>query len=164
MTIPTPTNSSGTPIAASLNGISCPAATDCIAVGSDTTGTLAEQLTAGSGPHALSLTRRGKVIAVLRKPRTLALLVSKLDPRGGRLLGAVALGHHPKGRSQIDWNLQVAGRRLAAGTYMAELVTVLAGGATSDGPSVTFKLESPTGPVGVLSSTCSVAAATSGWC
>jgi hypothetical protein len=76
----------------------------------------------------------------------------------------VALGHHPHGLSQIDWNLQVAGRRLAPGTYMAELVTALAGGATSDGPSVTFKLDYPTGPIRVLSSTCSVAAATSGWC
>ncbi|MBV9364863.1 MAG: hypothetical protein JO286_20590 [Solirubrobacterales bacterium] len=164
MTIPTPTSSSGTPIAASLNGISCPAATDCIAVGSDTAGTLAEQLTTVSGPHALSITRQGKVIALLRKPRTLELLVSKLGPRGGRLLGAVALGSHPKGRSQIDWNLHVAGRRLAAGTYMAELVTVLAGGATSDGPAVTFKLDYPSGPIRVLSSTCSVAAATSGRC
>jgi hypothetical protein len=164
MTIPTPTNSSGTPIAASLNGISCPAATDCIAVGSDAAGTLAEQLTTVSGPLALSMTRQGKVIALLRKPRTLALLVSKLGPRGGRLLGAVAVGHHPKGRSQIDWNLGVAGHRLAPGTYMAELVTSLPRGETSDGPAVTFKLDSPTGPVGVLSSTCSVAAAISGWC
>ena len=164
MSIPTPTNPSGTPIAASLDGISCPSTTDCIAVGSDTAGTLAEQLTDGSGPHALSLTRHGAVLALLRKPRTLELLVFKLGPRGGRLLGAVALGDHRKGRSQIGWNLRVAGRRLAAGTYMAQLVAVLAGGATSDGPGVTFKLNYPTGPVRVLSSTCSVAAATSHRC
>ena len=164
MSIPTPTNPSGTPIAASLNGISCPSTTNCIAVGSDTAGTLAEQLTAASGPHALSLTRHGEVLALLRKPRTLELLVFKLGPRGGRLLGAVALGQHPRGRSQIGWNLVVAGRRLAAGTYTAELVAVLPRGATSDGPAVTFKLDSPSGPIRVLSSTCSVAAATSHRC
>ena len=164
MTIPTPTNSSGTPIAARLSGISCPTATNCIAVGSDTTGTLAEQLTTVSGPHALTITRQGKVIALLRKPRTLELLVSKLGPRGGRLLGAVVLGHHPKGRSQIDWNLHVAGHRLAGGTYTAELVAALPRGATSDGPAVTFKLDFPTGPIRVLSSTCSIAAAANGRC
>jgi hypothetical protein len=45
MSIPTPTNSSGAPIAASLDGISCPSVRDCIAVGSDTAGTLAELYT-----------------------------------------------------------------------------------------------------------------------
>jgi hypothetical protein len=164
MSIPTPTNSSGTPIAASLNGISCPSTTDCIAVGSDTAGTLAEGLTDASGPHALSLTRHGQVLALLRKPRTLELLVFKLGPRGGRLLGAVALGDHPKGRSQIGWNLRVAGRPLAAGTYTAELVAVLPRGATSNGPAVTFKLGDPAGPIRVLSPTCSVAAATGDQC
>ncbi len=164
MSIPTPTNPSGTPIAASLNEISCPSATDCIAVGSDTAGTLAEQLTVTSGPHALSITRRGEVLALLRRPRTLELLVFRLGRRGGRLLGAVALGPHLKGRSQIRWNLHVAGHRLAGGTYMAELVAALPGGASSDGPAVTFKLEYPTGPIRVLSATCSIAAATSHRC
>ncbi|MBV9714839.1 MAG: hypothetical protein JOZ64_05635 [Solirubrobacterales bacterium] len=159
MSIPTPTNPSGTPIAASLNGISCTSTTNCIAVGSDTAGTLAEQLTAASGPHALSITRRGEVLALLRRPRTLELLVFRLGRRGGRLLGAVALGHHRKGRSRIRWNLHLAGHRLAAGTYMAELVAALPHGTTT-GPAVTFNLPYPTGPIRVLSATCSVAAAT----
>lgn len=45
MSIPTPTNSTGVPINASLDGISCPSAQACIAVGKDTAGTLAEQYT-----------------------------------------------------------------------------------------------------------------------
>jgi hypothetical protein len=110
------------------------------------------------------LTRQGEVLALLRKPRTLELLVFKVGSRGGRPLGAVTLGQHPRGRSLIAWNLHVAGHRLTPGTYMAELVTLLAGGAISDGPSVSFKLDSPTGPVRVLSATCSVAAATKGRC
>ena len=61
---------------------------------------LTEQFTGGSGPHGLSLTRRGEVLALLRKPHELELLVFKLGRRG-RLLGAVALGHHTKGRSLI---------------------------------------------------------------
>ena len=97
----------------------------------------------GSGSHALSITRQGKVIALLRKPRTLELVVSKLGPRGGCVLGAVARGHHPKGRSQISWNLHVPGHLLTPGTYMGELVTVLPRGATSDGPAVMFKLYYP---------------------
>ena len=45
MSIPTPKNSSGAPIAARLAGISCPSAQACIAVGKDTAGTLAEKFT-----------------------------------------------------------------------------------------------------------------------
>lgn len=152
-----------------LLGVSCHSTPSCTAVGysAPITGgnfsTLAEQLTGGSGPHGLSLTRHGQVLALLRKPRNLELLVFKLG-RHGRLLGVVALGQHRKGRSLIRWNMRVAGRRLAAGTYMAELVAALGRGATSDGPSVTFKLTFPTGPIRVQSSTCSVAAASLGRC
>jgi hypothetical protein len=45
MSIPTPTNSSGVPIAARLAGISCPSTQACIAVGRDTAGPLAEKFT-----------------------------------------------------------------------------------------------------------------------
>jgi hypothetical protein len=156
-----------------LLGDSCVSALSCTAVGYFTglgvgagpppEQTLVEQLTPGPGPHALSLTRRGHVLALLRKPRNLELLVFRLG-RHGRLLGAVGLGHHPKGRSLIRWNMRVTGRRLAAGTYTAELVAALGRGAASDGPSVTFKLTYPTGPIRVQSSTCSVSKASSNRC
>lgn len=156
-----------------LLGDSCISGLSCTAVGyftglgvgadAPTDQTLVEQLTPAPGPHALSLTRRGQVLALLRKPRNLELLVFRLG-RHGRLLGAVGLGHHPKGRSLIRWNMRVAGRRLAAGTYMAELVAARGRGATSDGPSVTFKLTYPTGPIRVQSSTCSVSKASSNRC
>jgi hypothetical protein len=79
------------------------------------------------------------VLALLRNPRTIELLAFKLGPRE-HLLGAVPLGHHPKGRSLIPWNLHVAGQRLAPGSYLAELVAALGHGATSAGPIVKFTL------------------------
>ncbi len=120
---------------------------------------LAEQFSAAGSPHGLSLTRRGDVLALLRKPRTLELFVFKLGLRG-RLLDAVALGHHPVGRSRISWDLRVGGHRLRVGRYIAELVAVFGHGATSDGPSVTFRLTHD-GRIRVLSASCSVSAAAS---
>ena len=151
-----------------FEGVSCHSKLLCMAVGHLTQpggggGSTLAELGTGSSPHGLSLTRNGEVLALLRKPRTIALLVFKLG-RHGRLLGAVPLGRHPKGRSQIDWNVRVAGHRLAPGTYMAELVAALPRGATTDGPNVTFTLTYPSGPIRVLSATCSVAGATGNRC
>ncbi|MBV9197835.1 MAG: hypothetical protein JO168_27175 [Solirubrobacterales bacterium] len=154
--------------AAELFGISCTSSTACTAGGDyiDASGnalSLADRYTGAGSPHALSLTRRGDVLALLRKPRRLELLVVEHGRRHG-LLGAVPLGRHPKGRSLIAWNLRVGGRRLGAGTYTAELVSMLADGATSAGPSVTFALDFPSGPIRALSASCSVAAAAKGRC
>jgi hypothetical protein len=74
------------------------------------------------------------VLALLRKPRTLELLVFQRG-RHGHLLGPVALGSHPRGLSQIRWNLRVGGRKLRAGSYPAELVATFGRGITSNGPS-----------------------------
>lgn len=150
-----------------LTGVSCSSAATCTAAGlfvnfSRKFETLAERFVAAGSPHALSLTSRGTVLALLRKPRTLELLVFQRG-RHGHLLGPVALGSHPRGLSRIRWNLRVGGRKLAAGTYTAELVAVFARGVTSDGPSVTFDL-TRAGLVRVLSATCSVAAAERGRC
>ena len=151
-----------------LNGVSCSSPGVCTAVGSfktfsGTIETLAERFVAAGSPHGFSLTRNGTVLALLRKPRTLELLVFQLG-RHGHLLGPVALGNHPRGLSQIRWNLRVAGRKLRAGTtYTAELVAVFGQGVSSDGPSVTFDL-SRAGVVRVLSATCSVTAAERGRC
>jgi hypothetical protein len=149
-----------------LSGVSCSSATACTAVGAyksgATTLTLAERFSGGGSPHGFSLTRRGDVLALLHKPRTLELLVFE---HGGResLLGAVALGDRRAGRSQIHWDLRVDGHRLHAGRYSAELVTVLGRGATTSGPSVRFVL-TRRGRVRVLSATCSVAAAATNRC
>src|SRR5262249_20167333 len=108
------------------------------------------------------LAPNGTVLALLRKPRTLELLVFQRG-RHGHLLGAVALGNHPRGLSRIRWNLRVDGKRLPAGTYTAELVAAFGRGVTSDGPSVTFGL-ARAGLVRVRSATCSVTAAERGRC
>lgn len=151
-----------------LGGVSCPAPTACTAVGDYHNGagsvlTLAERFSGGGSPHALSLTRRGRVIALLRKPRRLELLVFEHGRRKS-LLGSIPLGRQPAGRSIINWNLRLAGHRLPAGRYLAELVAVFAPGLTSSGPTVTFGLAFPTGPIRVLTASCSVASATRGRC
>jgi hypothetical protein len=58
---------------------------------------------------------------ILRKPRTLALLVQA--KRNGRLLdvGVVRLGKHPAGLSYVNWNLQLNGHLLPAGRYEVSL-------------------------------------------
>jgi hypothetical protein len=152
---------------AQFNAVSCTSAATCTAVGifktfSRTFDTLAERFVAAGSPHGFSLTARGTVLALLRKPRTLELLVFQRG-RHGHLLGPVALGSHPRGLSRIRWNLRVAGKRLRAGTYTAELVAVFGRGVTSDGPAVTFDL-TRAGLVRVLSATCSVTAAERGRC
>jgi hypothetical protein len=86
---------------AQFNAVSCTSAATCTAVGifktfSRTFDTLAERFVAAGSPHALSLTSRGTVLALLRKPRTLELLVFQRG-RHGHLLGPVALGSHPAG-------------------------------------------------------------------
>jgi hypothetical protein len=150
-----------------LQAVSCSSAAACTAVGifrtfSRTFDTLAERFVSAGSPHALSLTSRGTVLALLRKPRTIELLVFTRG-RHAHLLGPVALGRHPRGLSRIRWNLRVGGRKLRAGSYTAELVAVFGRGVTSDGPSVAFDL-TRTGVVRVISATCSVAAAERGRC
>jgi hypothetical protein len=120
------------------------------------------QPSASAGPHGLSLTRRGDVVALLRQPRALGLLVFKLGSQA-HLLGAVTLGHAAAGRSEFRWRLRVNGRRLRAGTYLAELVARVGRGRTVAGSGVTFAL-AHTGRIRVRSSTCSVAAATADRC
>jgi len=115
------------------------------------------------GPHALSFTPTGDVLALLDKPRTLELAVFKLGPHAHQL-GTVKLGNAPAGRSRFRWSLSVAGHRLTEGTYIAELVAVPARGKSiAGGPGVTFAL---TGQhrLRVLSATCSLAHALSHRC
>jgi hypothetical protein len=150
-----------------LRGVSCSSPGLCTAVGSFKNGsgqfqTLAERFVSAGSPHALSLTSRGTVLALLRKPRTIELLVFTRG-RHAQLLGSVALGSHRRGLSRIRWNLRVGGRKLRAGAYTAELVAAFGRGVTSDGPSVTFDL-TRAGLVRVRSATCSVAAAQRGRC
>ena len=97
-------------------------------------------------PHGFSLTAKGNVLAQLRKPRTLVLLVyltpkppaQRHTPPSLKLLGRVALGQHPAGLSQITWGLRVHGHRLAAGHYLAELEALIDGDLTTGGPTVNF--------------------------
>jgi hypothetical protein len=151
-----------------LNGVSCSSPGICTAVGLFNTGgqftfhTLADRFVAAGSPHGFSLTRNGSVLALLRQPRALELLVFQRG-RHGHLLGPVALGSRPRGLSRIRWNLRVGGRKLRAGSYTAELVAVFGRGVTSNGPSVTFDL-TRAGLVRVRSATCSVAAAERGRC
>lgn len=111
------------------------------------------------GPHALTLTSNGEVLALLHKPRELRLIVFALGREAHRV-GTVALGSAPAGRSRFAWDLRVAGHRLPAGTYTAELASA---GSTSGGPGVLFTVTRD-GRLQVGSSTCSVAAALGGRC
>lgn len=121
------------------------------------------QPSSAAGPRALSLTRSGEVLALLHKPRKLELIVFAVGTHA-HLLGVVNLGHRPAGRSRIRWDLRVAGHRLRRGTYTAELAAVPRHGLTVGGPGVTFKRTYPTGPIRVLSSSCSLADAATGRC
>jgi hypothetical protein len=112
------------------------------------------QPSAAAGPHALSLTRTGEIVALLHKPRTLELIVFQLGPRAHRL-GTVKLGYAPAGLSRRHWNLRVQRHRLNAGTYIAELAAVTGHGSTAGGPGVTFSLTQD-GVIRVVSSTCSI--------
>lgn len=99
-----------------------------------------------SAPHGLSLTAKGNVLAKLGKPRTLVLLVystpkppaHRHTPPPLKLLGRVALGHHPAGLSQIAWGLRVDGHRLGAGDYLADLEAQIGRAFTTGGPTVDF--------------------------
>ncbi|MBV9335840.1 MAG: hypothetical protein JO243_08085 [Solirubrobacterales bacterium] len=121
------------------------------------------QINDAPGPHALSLTRNGDVLALLHQPRTLELAVFSLGAHAHQL-GTVRLGPAPAGRSRFHWNLSVAGHRLARGAYIAELLAIPAHGrAIAGGPGVTFALTGK-GRLRVLSSTCSVGSALSHRC
>jgi len=92
-------------------------------------------------PGGLSLTANGNILARLRKPRTLVLLVYSDQHGHQRLLGRVALGNHPAGLSRIKWGLRVDGHRLGAGGYLAELEGRLSGTAlTTGGPTAGFQI------------------------
>ena len=65
--------------------------------------------------------RGATVIAVLRKPRELALLVRERIRHRLVIVGVVPLGRHRAGRSQIHWNLKVNRRPLRAGRYLVSL-------------------------------------------
>ncbi|HEY2657794.1 MAG TPA: hypothetical protein VGI55_18565 [Solirubrobacteraceae bacterium] len=86
------------------------------------------QPSASAGPRGISLTRRGDGVAVLRKPRTLELVVFTLGRHAHRL-GVVTLGHAAQGLPRLSWGLRLARRRLSAGTYLVELVGRLGVGA-----------------------------------
>jgi len=109
-------------------------------------------------PHGLSLTRKGDVLALLRQPRDLRLIVFKLG-RHAHMVGTVALGDARAGFSRFAWRLRVGRHRLPAGTYTAELVAA----GSSSGPGVVFSVTRD-GRVQVISATCSVAAASKGRC
>ena len=121
------------------------------------------QPNSAAGPHALTLTANGAVLALLRQPRVLELAVFKLGAHAHKL-GIAKLGPAPAGRSRHDWNLRVAGRRLSRGMYIAELLAVPSQGeAIAGGPGVTFALTG-NGRLRTLSSTCSVSSALSRRC
>ena len=119
-----------------LNGASCLSPAFCEAVGSyEVNGVLtpyAEQYAFLIGPrlitpHRFALkvhrTRKqgGTVIAVLKKPKTLGLLVQIVKHGHANVVGVVPLGHHPAGTSRIHWNLRVNGKPLGKGTYNVSL-------------------------------------------
>jgi hypothetical protein len=102
------------------------------------------------------------VLALLRRPRTLKLLVSEHGQRE-RLPGAVALGRRPEGAVADSLDLRVRGRRLRAGSYTTELVALFGAAGTSDSPGVAFRLTRG-GRVRALSARCSVPAAVRNGC
>ncbi len=64
-------------------------------------------------PQGFSLTAKGDILAQLRKPRTLAVLVystPKPPAQQLKLLGCVALGQRPAGLSRITMRRSVRGR------------------------------------------------------
>jgi hypothetical protein len=152
--LPAPNDLGGEAILNSVSCLaSTPTTTDCEAVGyytnqSNVNGIgqplpmpFAEQYTAtvvivnccfGFVPHHFSLSagglaRRGATVtAVLRKPRTLVLLVQAVRHRRPFLVGLVALGHRRAGTARIHWNLSVNGRSLRPGTYQISLSSVTA--------------------------------------
>jgi hypothetical protein len=91
-------------------------------------------------PHHFALTVHGAeghgatVIAVLRKPRALALLVQGTRRQHHVIIGLVPLGRQPAGASTVAWNLRVGGRRLASGTYEISLHSVSIGVLSADTP------------------------------
>jgi len=92
-------------------------------------------------PLGFSLTAEGDILAQLRKPRTLVLLVyptAKPSAQHLKLLGRVPLGHHQAGLSQITWGLRVHGHRLGTGHYLAGLEARIDGALTTGGPTVHF--------------------------
>jgi hypothetical protein len=91
-------------------------------------------------PAGLSLTAKGDILARLRKPRTLVLLVYSERHAHKRLLGRVALGNHPAGVSRIRWGLRVDGHRLGPGDYLAELEARIGASLTVGGPTVSFEV------------------------
>lgn len=78
-------------------------------------------------PHHFALTAAGAeragatVIAVLRKPRTLVLLVEAVHGHRRVIVGLVRLGRHLAGTARIHWNLRVDRHPLPPGTYQVSL-------------------------------------------
>ena len=107
-------------------------------------------------PHGFSLTAKGNILAQLRKPRTLVLLVyptAKPSAQHLELLGRVALGHHHEGLSRITWGLRVHGHRLGAGHYLAELEARIDGALTAGGPTVHFDV-GKSGKLTIVAQSC----------
>jgi hypothetical protein len=113
-------------------------------------------------PHGFSLTAQGNILAQLRKPRTLLLLVYSMPkppvqrqaPPSLRLFGRVALGQHPAGLSRITWGLRVHGHRLGAGHYLAELEARIGTALTTGGPTVKFDVAKSGKPT-IVAQSCS---------
>jgi hypothetical protein len=81
-------------------------------------------------PHHFALTAHGTeangatVTAVLRKPRTLVLLVQRVRHHQDVIVGLVRLGHYPIGAFRIPWNLRVKRHLLSPGTYKITLHSI----------------------------------------
>ena len=121
--------------------------------------------------------RQGATIRVtLRRAREVALMVVRVTHHHRLIkVGIVRLGRHRAGTSQIRWNLRVNHRALPPGRYQVTLHAL--NGALLSVPAPpgarTLLVQStgqvrvqnfPTGPVRVVSSTCSFASATPGRC
>jgi CSLREA domain-containing protein len=98
------------------------------------------QLTAGltAPPRFFGLALHGTeprgatVVSILHTPRTLVLLVRKLENHGRlSLVGLVRLGHRSRGRSSFHWNLRVDGHTLGKGRYQVVMYALDGGNVLS---------------------------------
>lgn len=91
-------------------------------------------------PHHFALTAHGTeahgatVIAVLRKPRTLVLLIQGTRRHHHVIIGLMRLGRYPVGTFRVPWNLRVGGKPLSRGTYQISLHSISVDVLSSDTP------------------------------